>query len=76
MIIILKIILFLFATLDVYVMKFLYQDFKQTEKTLDYEESRVVDKVKMKLLLYFTLIALFSFFAFMVYYIIIPMQIN
>lgn len=76
MIVILKIILSLFVVLGIFIAKTLYKDFRLTEKTSDYEDSTVIDKIKIKFMLYFSLIAICTFCSLLVYYIIIPMQIT
>lgn len=76
MIIILKIILFLFVILGGFIIKTLYKDFKLTENSEEYDESTVSDKIKIKSLLYFSLIAIFAFCMLLLYYVIAPMQIT
>lgn len=76
MIILLKIILSFFIILGVIVMKTLYKDFKTTEKTEDYENITIADKIKIKSVLYFSLIAICSFCLLLLYYVIAPMQIT
>jgi heme/copper-type cytochrome/quinol oxidase subunit 2 len=76
MIILLKIILSLFIVLGVIVIKTLYKDFRTTEKTEEYENVTIADKIKIKFILYISLIAICSFCLFLLYYVIAPMQIN
>lgn len=75
MLIILKIILSLFIILGSFVIKILYKDFKLTEKSIEYDESTNAEKIKLKFILSFSLIAIFSFCLLLLYYVISPMQI-
>lgn len=76
MVIILKIILSLFILVGFVVAKTLYKDFKETEKTQDYEDIIIADKIKMKIILYFSLITIISFCLLLLYYVIVPIQIT
>jgi hypothetical protein len=76
MIIILKIILSLFIILGGVIIRTLYKDFKLTEQTEEYQDSIIADKIKMKSILYFSLIAIASFCLLLLYYVISPMQIT
>jgi len=76
MIILLKIILSLFIVLGFIVIRTLYKDFRATEKTEEYENVTIADKIKIKFILYVSLIAICSFCLLLLYYIIAPMQIN
>jgi len=76
MIIILKIILTLFIAFGWFIGKTLYQDLKQTEKTPEYEESTVADKIKIKSMLYFSLITIIAFCLLLLYFVVSPMQIT
>jgi len=76
MIIILKIVLALFIALGWFIGKTLYKDFKQTEKSQEYEESTVADKIKIKFMLYFSLISIISFCLLLLYFVVSPMQIT
>ena len=76
MIIILKIILSLFIILGGVVSRTLYRDFKQTETSLYYEESTLADKIKIKAILYFSLVAIVTFCLLLLYYVIVPMKIT
>lgn len=76
MIIILKIILSLFIILGGFIVKTLYSDFKLTEKSQEYEDTTIADKIKVKSILYFTLIAICGFCLFLLYYVICPIQIT
>jgi len=75
MLIILKIILSLFIILGGFIIKILCKDFKLTEKSAEYDESTIAEKIKLKLILSFSLIAIFSFCLLLLYYVISPMQI-
>jgi hypothetical protein len=75
MIIILKIILSLFLILGGFIIKTLYKDFKLTEKTEGYEDLIIADKIKMKSILYFSIIAIFSFCLLLLYFVIVPMSL-
>jgi hypothetical protein len=76
MIILLKIILSLFIIIGVIIFKTLYKDFKQTENSLAYEESTIADKIKIKAILYFSLVTIAAFCMLLLYYVIVPMQIT
>jgi type III secretory pathway component EscV len=76
MIVILKIILGLFALLGGVVIQTLYKDFKNTEKTSQYDELSVADKIKIKTVLYISMTAIVAFCLLLVYFIIVPVQIN
>ena len=76
MIIILKIILSLFIIMDIYVAKVLYKDFKITESTVEYEDSTVMDKIKLKAVLYTSLVGVITFCLVLLYYVVVPMQIS
>jgi len=75
MIIILKVILVLFILLGAYIMKMLYKDFKLIEKTEEYENSTLADKIKLKAVLYFSLVGICTFCLLLLYFVIVPMQI-
>lgn len=76
MIIILKIILGLLILVGFYVAKVLYKDFKFVEKSDDYEESTVADRIKIKFILYFSLISIFAFCLLLLYFVIMPLYIG
>jgi phosphoglycerol transferase MdoB-like AlkP superfamily enzyme len=76
MIILLKIILSFFIVLGVIVIRTLYKDFRTTEKTEEYENITIADKIKIKFILYVSLIAICSFCLLLLYYVIAPMQIT
>lgn len=76
MIILLKIILSFFIVLGFIVVRTLYKDFKATEKTEDYELTTIADKIKIKFILYTSLIAICSFCLLLLCYVIVPMQIT
>ena len=76
MIIILKIILSAMIFAGGYVFKTFFSDFRLTQKTEDYEESTLIDKLKIKAIFYFSLVCIFSFCLFLLYFVISPMQIT
>jgi hypothetical protein len=76
MIILLKIILSLIIILGGFIIKNLYKDFKLTEKTVEYEDSTIIDKIKVKIMLYFSIIAIFIFCLLLLFYVISPMQLT
>lgn len=76
MIIILKIILSLFIILGGYIAKILYKDFRLTEKTVEYEDTTIADKIKIKSILYFSLITICAFCLLLLYFVVAPMQIT
>ena len=65
----------MFIAFGWFIGKTLYQDLKQTEKTPEYEESTVADKIKIKSMLYFSLIAIIAFCLLFLYYVVSPLTI-
>lgn len=53
----------------------LYKDFKLIEKTEEYENSTLADKIKLKAVLYFSLVGICTFCLLLLYFVIVPMQI-
>jgi hypothetical protein len=76
MIILLKIILSLFIIMGVIIARTIYKDFKITKTTQDYEDSILADKIKIKAILYSSIIAICVFCLLLLYYVITPMQIT
>lgn len=76
MIVLLKIILSLFIVLGIFIANMFYKDFKSIEKTQEYEESMLADKIKVQSVLYFSMIAICGFCLLLLYYVIIPIQIT
>ena len=62
--------------MDIYVAKVLYKDFKITESTVEYEDSTVMDKIKLKAVLYTSLVGVITFCLVLLYYVVVPMQIS
>ncbi len=75
MIIILKVILTLFFAFGIFVMINLYKDFKFNEKTDDYDQLTIAERIKVKLILYISLISIFSLCVFLLYFILVPIQL-
>lgn len=75
MIIILKIILAFIIILGISVIKALYKDFKTTTNSIAYEDATVIDKLKIKSILYFSIIGTLTFCLLMLYYVVAPMTI-
>lgn len=76
MIILLKIILGLMIIVDFFVSRILFIDFINTIKTKAFEEATVANKIKVKIIFYFTYLALIVFALLLIIYIISPLQIN
>lgn len=70
MMILLKIVLSLLFFLGIYMIVSLYKDFKATRNTEQYEDLSLLDKIKMKSILFFYLMSITVFCSLMVYYII------
>jgi hypothetical protein len=75
MIILLKIILGLIAVANGFIFKFVIQDFMKVRKTDGYDNISIWEKIRFNSVFYFMFMALISLFVFLVYFIIIPLQI-
>ena len=75
MIILLKIILGLIVMLDFLISRIMFIDFRKTIKSANFEEAPIIAKIKVRIIFYFTFIALIAFALLLGFYIISPMQI-
>lgn len=75
MLIILKIILSLIAVANAFVFRFVTKDFMKVKKTDGYDNLSIWEKMRFSSVFYFMFMALVSLFVFLVYFIIIPIQI-
>lgn len=76
MIIVLKIILFLLVIAACFIGKFVIDDFRGVMKTEGYDNITIWQKLKFISTFFFIMTALISFVTFLLYFVIIPMQIN
>jgi len=76
MIILLKVILGLFLVLAGLVGTFIYKDFSNTKKTLNFDNSTLFERFIINFMFYFIAIALSSLTVFLLYYIIVPIKIG
>lgn len=74
--ILLKTILGLIALASILVLKFVAKDFYNVRKKEGYDNLSIWEKIKFNTVFYFILTSIVSFFVFLVYFIIIPIQIN
>lgn len=75
MIILLKIILGLIAVANILIGRFVAQDFSKVRKSEGYDNLSVWEKIRFTSVFYFILMALTSLFFFLIYFIVIPLQI-
>lgn len=75
MILILKIILGLMALADMFVFRFVIKDFIKIKKTDGYDVISLWEKIKFSSIFCFISVALVSLFLFLIYFVIIPIQI-
>jgi hypothetical protein len=76
MIWVLKIILALIAIANVFIFRFVTKDFNRVRKSEGYDNLSVWEKMRFSSVFYFILMALLSLFIFLVYFVIIPIQIG
>jgi len=75
MIVLLKIILGLMALANIFVFRFVTKDFISVRKTDGFDNLSIWEKIRFSSTFYFILTALVSLFVFLVYFVIVPMQI-
>lgn len=75
MIILLKIILGLVAIADILIGRFVIQDFSKVRKSEGYDNLSIWEKIRFTSVFYFILMALTSLLFFLLYFIVIPIQI-
>ena len=75
MIIVLKIILGLMALANIFVFRFITKDFIKVRKTENFDNLSIWEKMRFSTVFYFMLMAIVSFFVFLIYFITIPIQI-
>lgn len=75
MIIVLKVILGLMALANIFVFRFITKDFVKVRKTDGFDSLSIWEKMRFNTIFYFMFMALVSLFVFLVYFIIIPIQI-
>ena len=75
MIIVLKIILGLMAVANAFVFRFITKDFLKVRKTEGYDNLSIWEKLRFSSIFYFMFTALISLFVFLIYFIIVPIQI-
>jgi len=76
MIILLKVILGLFLVLTGFVGRFVYQDFSNTRKSPDFDNSTLFERFVVNFMFYFLITALTALAVFFIYYIIVPIKIG
>lgn len=76
MIILLKVILGLMAIATIFIFRFVTKDFLKIKKSNGYDNLSIWEKLRFSSVFYFLLLSLVSLFVFLVYFTIIPMQIN
>lgn len=75
MIIVLKIILGLLALANVFIGRFTIKDFSKVRKTDGFDNLSLWERIRFSAIFGFIIMALLSLFTFLVYFIIVPMQI-
>jgi hypothetical protein len=75
MIIILKIILGLLALANIFVFRFITKDFAKVRKTDGFDSLSIWERIRFSSVFFFMFAALLSLFVFLLYFIIIPLQI-
>ena len=75
MILILKIILGLIALANILVFRFTAKDFNKVRKTDGYDNLSIWEKLRFSSIFYFMFTALVSLFVFLLYFIIVSIQI-
>ena len=75
MILILKIILGLMGVANIFICKTILKDFMNVRKTEGYDNLSIWEKMKFSSVFYFMFMSLVSLFIFLVYFIIVPLQI-
>ena len=75
MIILLKIILFLFLVADILATRFVIKDFIKVRKTEGFDNLSIWERIRFSSVFYFIITALISLSIFLGYFIIVPIQI-
>jgi hypothetical protein len=76
MIIILKIILSIVAIANIFVFRTVLKDFIKVRKTEGYDNLSIWEKMKFSSIFSFMFTSLLSLFIFLIYFVIIPIQIG
>jgi len=76
MVILLKILLGLFIVLDIFVMRYVYNDFSSLKKNNGYENTSLWERIVLNSILAFSIISLSFLAIFMIYVICVPLQIG
>ena len=76
MIIILKIILSIIAIANIFVFRTVLKDFMKVRKTEGYDNLSIWEKMKFSSIFSFMFTSLLSLFIFLIYFVIIPIQIG
>jgi len=76
MIVVLKIILGLLALANIFIFKFITKDFVKVKKTDGFDSLSIWERIRFSSIFFFMSAALVSLFVFLVYFIIIPLQIT
>ncbi len=76
MIIILKIILSIVAIANIFVFRTVLKDFMKVRKTEGYDNLSIWEKMKFSSIFSFMFTSLLSLFIFLIYFVIIPIQIG
>jgi len=75
MIVILKIILGLLALANIFIFRFVTKDFLKVRKTEGFDNLSIWERIRFSSIFFFMFSALLSLFVFLIYFIIIPLQI-
>ena len=75
MIIVLKIILALMALATGFIFSFIIKDFLKVRKTEGYDNLSIWEKMRFSSVFIFLFMALVSFFVFLTYFVVVPIQI-
>lgn len=75
MIILLKIILGLLALANIFIFRFVIKDFMKVRKTDGFDNLSIWERIRFSSIFFFMFSALLSLFVFLVYFIVIPLQI-
>lgn len=75
MVVLLKIILGLLCLANIFVFRFIYKDFSKIRKSDGYDDLSVWEKFRFSTVFFFILTTSISFFVFLLYFILIPIQI-
>jgi len=76
MIIVLKVILSLLAIVDVFSLKFIFEEYKKTTKQEGYDELSIWRRIRFNVTTYFIMSSMVSLFVFLLYFIIVKISIG